>query len=102
MPNLSVCNLIINANSTIDFVTLCTCSQQVFIHASAKNHDCTVVMPKYIQKRYSIFSKQSTLCPPKLILWNVINNHKVVTASDMHARSSQVLQSNYLRMLYVC
>ena len=40
---------------------------------------------------YSYMPKQSTLCPPKLILWNVIYNHKVVTASDVYARSSQVV-----------
>ena len=34
---------------------------------------------------------QSTLCPPKLIFWNVIYNHKVVTASDVYARSSWVV-----------
>ena len=36
-------------------------------------------------------SLQSTLCPPKLVLWNVINNHKVVTAFDTRARSCLVV-----------
>ena len=34
---------------------------------------------------------QSTLCPPKLTLWNVIYNRKVVTASDVYAHSGQVV-----------
>ena len=35
--------------------------------------------------------KQSTLSPPKLTLWYVIYNHKVVTASDVYAHSGQVV-----------
>ena len=40
---------------------------------------------------YIKFPFQSTLCPPKLTLWNVIYNHKVVTASDVFAHSGQVV-----------
>ena len=37
------------------------------------------------------YASQSTLSPPKLTLWNVIYNHKVVTASDVYAHSGPVV-----------
>ena len=38
------------------------------------------------------YTIQSTLCPPKLTLWNVIYNRKVVTASDVYAHSGHARQ----------